>query len=316
MLRIIFLNAQDKLIMNGKFKITLAIATHNRKHLLEKMITSLYLSGMGNNVHLRIYDDASTDFDEDFLKKAFPDSKTILRNLVNLGPSKNMHRIFTDFISHDDDILILADSDLIFNPEWLAIVERIIGHTDGMMSLYNSVLHKGILGKIEIDNVNMLNKRTIGGAGAVFKKDIIKKILSELPPSNTYDWDWSDYLVKSGIRLLVTERSYVQHIGIVGFNGGNYFGGETSGSLCDYGINFIGGNEHNEKAQGEFFNELIQIYTKEVERFKKIIISGKLLRTYHSLRSIYRLLKSKVVLKISKWVTRLSKLFIYKRNSF
>ena len=143
-----------------------------------------------------------------------------------------------------------------------------------------------------------------------------KKILSELPPSNTYDWDWSDYLVKSGIRLLVTERSYVQHIGIVGFNGGNYFGGETSGSLCDYGINFIGGNEHNEKAQGEFFNELIQIYTKEVERFKKIIISGKLLRTYHSLRSIYRLLKSKVVLKISKWVTRLSKLFIYKRNSF
>jgi hypothetical protein len=299
--------------MNGSFKITLAIATHNRKHLLEKMITSLYLSDMGDHVHLRIYDDASTDFDEDFLRKAFPGSKTIMRNPVNLGPSKNMHRIFTDFIAQGDDILILTDSDLIFNREWLAVVERIIDRTDGVMSLYNSVLHTGILDKFQIDNVSMLNKRTIGGAGAVFNKNIIKKILSELPPSNTYDWDWSDYLVKSGVRLLVTERSYVQHIGIVGFNSGNYFGGDRSGSLCDYGINFIGGNEHNEKVQGEFFNELVQIYTKEIERFKKIIISGKMLRTYHALRAAYGLLKSKIVLKMSKINMRLRKIFFYRK---
>jgi hypothetical protein len=192
-------------------------------------------------------------------------------------------------------------------------VERIIDHTDGVMSLYNSVLHTGILDKFQIDNVSMLNKRTIGGAGAVFKKNIIKKILSELPPSNTFDWDWSDYLVKSGVRLLVTERSYVQHIGIVGFNSGNYFGGDLSGSLCDYGINFIGGNEHNEKVQGEFFDELVQIYTKEIERFKKIIISGRLLRTYHALRAVYRLLKSKIVLKSSKIITRLRKISFYKK---
>jgi hypothetical protein len=307
------LNAQDKLLMNGNFKITLAIATHNRKHILEKMITSLFLSDMGEHVHIRIYDDASTDFDEDFLRKAFPGSKTIMRNPVNLGPSKNMHRIFTDFIAQGDDILILTDSDLIFNREWLAVVEQIIDGTDGVMSLYNSVLHTGILDTFQIDNVSMLNKRTIGGAGAVFKKNIIKKILSDLPPSNTYDWDWSDYLVKSGVRLLVTERSYVQHIGIVGFNSGNYFGGDCSGSLCDYGINFIGGNEHNEKVQGEFFNELFQIYTKEIERFKKIIISGKFLRTYHMLRAVYRLLKSRVDLKINKLNAKLRRLFFYRK---
>lgn len=299
--------------MNENYKITLAVATHNRKHLLEKMIQSLYLTDIGNNINIRIYDDASTDFDEDFLRKAFHNSKTITINPVNLGPSKNMHRIFTDFLAHDDDILILTDSDLIFNREWLAVVERIIDHTDGMMSLYNSVLHTGILEKFQIGNINMLNKRTIGGAGAVFKKNIIKKILSELPPSNTYDWDWSEYLVKSGIRLLVTERSYVQHIGIVGFNSGNYFGGDRSGSLCDYGINFIGGNDYNEKIQGEFFNELLQIYTKEIERFKIIIISGKLFRTYHALRAAYRLLKSKIVLKINKLITRLRRLFFYKK---
>ena len=299
--------------MNGNYKITLAVATHNRKHILEKMIQSLYLTDIGSNTNIRIYDDASTDFDEDFLRKAFPDSKSITRNPVNLGPSKNMHRIFTDFIAHDDHILILTDSDLIFNREWLSIVERIIDHTDGVMSLYNSALHTDILEKIQIKNINMLNKKTIGGAGTVFKKDIIKKIVSELPPSNTYDWDCSEYLVKSGIRLLVTERSYVQHIGIVGFNSGNYFGGDRSGSLCDYGINFIGGNEYNEKVQGEFFNELLQIYTKEIERFKKIIISGKLTRIYHALRAVYRLLKSKIVLKINKLITRLRRLFFYKK---
>jgi len=299
--------------MNGNYKITLAVATYNRKHILEKMIKSLYLSDIGANVHIRIYDDASTDFDEDYLKKAFPDSKTIIRNPVNLGPSKNMHRIFTDFIAYGDDILILTDSDLIFNREWLAVVEQVIDHTDGVMSVYNSVLHTGIVDKFQIDNVNMLNKKTIGGAGAVFKMNIIKKILYELPPSNTYDWDWSAYLVKSGIRLLVTERSYVQHIGIAGYNSGNYFGGERSGSLCDYGINFIGGNEHNEKAQEEFFNELVQIYTKEIERFKKILISGKLLRTYYMLRAVYRLLKSKIVLNGSKIITQLHKISFYKK---
>jgi glycosyltransferase involved in cell wall biosynthesis len=300
-------------MMNGNYKITLAIATHNRKHLLEKMIKSLYMTDIGNNINIRIYDDASTDFDEDYLKKAFPDSKSIIRNPVNVGPSKNMHKIFTDFLAHEDDILILTDSDLIFNREWLSVVERIIDHTDGMMSLYNSVLHTGILNTLQIENVNMLNKRTIGGAGSVFKKDVVRKIVSELPPSNTYDWDWSEYLVKSGVRLLVTERSYVQHIGLVGFNSGNYFGGDRSGSLCDYGINFIGGNEHNEKIQGEFFNELLQIYTKEIERFKKIIISGKLLRTYHALRAAYRLLKSKIALKKNKLMTRLRKFFFYKK---
>jgi hypothetical protein len=304
--------AEDKCIMNERLRLTLAIATYNRKHLLEKMITSLYLSDIGDNVHIRIYDDASTDFDEDYLKRAFPGSKTIIRNPVNIGPSRNMHRIFTDFIVLDDDILILTDSDLIFNREWLAIVERIINHTDGMMSLYNSVLHTRILGKLQIDNVNMLNKKTIGGAGAVFKKNIIKKILTDLPASNTFDWDWSDYLVKSGVRLLVTERSYVQHIGIVGFNSGNYFGGELSGSLCDYGVNFIGGNEYNEKIQGEFFNELLQIYTKEIERYKKKIISGNLLRTYHFLRSVYRILKGRIALKINKFNTGLRKFLFYK----
>ncbi|PKN51672.1 MAG: hypothetical protein CVU55_10550 [Deltaproteobacteria bacterium HGW-Deltaproteobacteria-13] len=298
--------------MHGNSKITLAIATYNRKHILEKMIKSLYLSDIGNNVNIRIYDDASTDFDEIFLKEAFPDSKTIIRNPVNMGPGKNMHRIFTDFIAHDDDILILNDSDLIFNREWLAIVEQIIDHTDGVMSLYNSVLHTDILEKFQIENINMLNKRSIGGAGSVFKKHIIKKILSELPPSDTYDWDWSNYLVKSGIRLLVTERSYVQHIGIAGFYSGNYFGGEMSGALCDYGINFIGGNEYNEKIQGEFFNELLQIYTKEIERFKKIIIGGKLLRTYHMLRSVYRLLKGGMALKINELNANLHKLFLFK----
>jgi len=294
--------------MNGNYKITLAIATHNRKHLLEKMIKSLYMTDIGNNINIRIYDDASTDFDEVFLRKAFPDSKTIMRNPTNLGPSKNMHRKFTDFLTHDDDILILTDSDLIFNREWLAIVERIIDHTDGVMSLYNSVLHTAILEKFQFDGINMLNKRTIGGAGAVFKKNIIKKIVCNLPPSNTYDWDWSEYLVKSGVRLLVTERSYVQHIGIVGFNSGSYFGGDRSGSLCDYGANFIGGNEYNEQMQSEFFNELLQIYKKEIERFKKIIISGRLHRTYHVVLAAYRFLKSKIALKINKLITKLRKL--------
>lgn len=40
--------------MKGILKITLAIATHNRKHILEKMITSLYLSDIGDNVRIRI----------------------------------------------------------------------------------------------------------------------------------------------------------------------------------------------------------------------------------------------------------------------
>jgi hypothetical protein len=208
--------------------------------------------------------------------------------------------------------LILTDSDLIFHPDWLTITERIINHTDGVMSLYNSALHTSILEKFQLENIDMLSKRTIGGAGTVFKKDIIKKILSDLPPSIAFDWVWSNYLVKSGVRLLVTERSYVQHIGIVGFNTVNYFD-ERNGFFCDYGVNFIGGNEYNEKIQSEFFYELLQRHTKEIERLKKKIISGKLFRTYHALQAVYRLLEGRIALKINKLNTGLRKWFFYKQ---
>lgn len=258
--------------MNTNPGITIAVATYNRRNILEKMVKSLYLTDIGSNTSIRIYDDASTEFDKEFLEKAFYNSKAIIRNPVNLGPNKNMYRIFADFIDCDDDILILADSDLIFNREWLAVVERVIDHTDGVMSLYNSALHPEILGTYQINNIKMLSKKAIGGAGTVFKKDIVKTLVSDLPPrDNPYDLHWSEFFVKSGIRLLVTERSYVQHIGIHGFHCGSYLGGDLSGSICDYGINFIAGNEYNEKIQNDFFNELLHFYTKEIENFKKII---------------------------------------------
>jgi len=258
-------------------KFCIGITTYNRLDLIKRMSSSLNASNDIESCNIRIYDDKSFEINVNDIRKEFPNAKEIIVRNKNLGADKNMYQMFVDFLQTDDDYLLVADSDLIFHPDWFLFFKR---HSNlDILSLYNSVSHEQIgVGKKEEE---IITKRHVGAAGTIFKKHIVKKIIDNVPPSRSYDWDWSNYLIKEGFELNVSRNSYVQHIGIVGTN-------NDGGTILDFGLNFFPGNKINEDYLIDFFqNALIS-----KDKFIKNSYSPKIF--IRKVRSAIKILKWKI----------------------
>lgn len=269
-----FLSAENTLLNITIMKLSVGITTYNRLDLILRMSSSLNISDGIEQCNLRIYDDKSVDYSLDDIKEVFPNAKQIIVRNKNLGADRNMYQMFVDFLDTDDDYLFVADSDLIFHPNWFLFFNK-YSHLD-VLSLYNSVSHEKIGG--EEDN-EILHKLHIGAAGTIFKRHIIKKIIDNVPPSRSYDWDWSNYLIKEGFKLNVSNKSYVQHIGLMGTN-------NDGGAVLDFGLNFFPGNSVNEGYLIDFFQNAL-------------ISKDKFIKNSYSPRIIQRKIKS--AFKILKW---------------
>ncbi|MGC6359869.1 glycosyltransferase [Bisgaard Taxon 45] len=243
-------------------KITLAIATYNRITYIEKMLDSLKSSVDISKINIRIYDDHSEKLTKQELNKLFPYAKEIIIRDKNLGADRNSRKIYDDFLKTNDDILINADSDLIYRPGWLELIETLLPQTDGVLSLYNSNKHNFIQQINPIYGV----KKTLGSAGTVLTREIVKKIVDSIPiNSDMFDWQWSNLLTNNNIRLICVRESYIQHIGILGQNNKGFI------NDFDYGLNFIPENEVNQKIISEFIEELFLENRKFIERKEKEI---------------------------------------------
>lgn len=124
-------------------QITLAVATYNRLSYVKKMLKSLEHSVDVNTINVRIYDDCSTDYGIDELLALAPYA-SVSRNAKNLKADLNMWAIYQDFLTTGDDVLVNADSDLIFRPDWLTMILTYLPKTDGILSLYNSSNHLSV----------------------------------------------------------------------------------------------------------------------------------------------------------------------------
>lgn len=100
-------------------KICIGITSYNRIGILKKMKNSLCASEGLEYCNIRIYDDCSNEYDSKYLKKIFPNVTEIIRRKRNIGACRNMRQMYVDFLKTKDELLIAADSDLIFNPEWV-----------------------------------------------------------------------------------------------------------------------------------------------------------------------------------------------------
>ncbi|PJJ67826.1 glycosyltransferase family 2 protein [Chryseobacterium geocarposphaerae] len=256
-------------------KFCVGITTYNRLDLIERMSSSLNTSNDIELCNIRIYDDKSSEISLDDIKSAFPNAKEIIVRDKNLGADRNMYQMFLDFLDTQDDYLFVADSDLIFHPEWFLFFKR-YSHFD-ILSLYNSVSHK-VMGTV---NEEIIHKLHIGAAGTIFKRNIVKEIIENVPPSRSYDWDWSNFLVKKGYHLNVSKRSYVQHIGIIGTN-------NDGGSVIDFGLNFLPGNAINEKYLIDFFQHALI----SKDEFIKYSYSPKIV--LRKIKSAFKILKWKI----------------------
>lgn len=239
-------------------KITIGIAVYNRLNLIRKMCLSLKNSFDLETCSIRVYDDCSTEFDVNVLKKEFPFITEYRRREKNLGADHNMRQMYLDFLETDDDVLVVCDSDMIFSVDWIAKIRELLPFTDGVLSCYNSALHLAFE-SIAINGEKLVIKETLGSTGTVFTREIVERIISNVRPSYKYDWDWCNYLLSSGIRLLVTQCSYIQHIGIVGENC-------DANQIVDFGLHFYPKDDDTLRLNVSLFEHLVQAKQEAVEQ--------------------------------------------------
>ena len=274
-------------------KITIGITVYNRLNYIRKMCLSLKNSVDLEKCSIRIYDDCSAEFDAEILKKEFPFITEYKRRENNLGSDNNMRQMYFDFLESGDDVLVNCDSDMIFRKDWIARIFELLPLTDGVLSLYNSSSHIPIE-HFKIGSENILRKESIGAAGSTFRREIVRSIVANVTPSFKYDWDWSRFLDSRRIRLLTTENSYIQHIGVIGENC-------DSNDIVDYGLNFFPLDEDTLKLNVEFFQQLLMAKQAAVEQknryyyFKFKTKKYKILQCVIEPLSLYRrsFLKSK-----------------------
>jgi hypothetical protein len=63
-----------------------------------------------------VFDDHSTEYGQEQLAKWF-EGATIVRNEHNVGPDENTRLIFQRFLKSDSNVVVIADSDMIYHPE-------------------------------------------------------------------------------------------------------------------------------------------------------------------------------------------------------
>ncbi len=238
-------------------KVLIGITTYNRKRILEAMAKSLYESNLNIPYSIRVYDDNSTEYSRDDLYCLFPDAEKIMTRSINVGADLNTWGMYCDFLESDCDFLFNADSDLIFSKNWMEEGCNYISKTDGILSLFNTQLHK----TREVRG-NLLVKNTFGAAGTLFSKKNIEELVISYKAGffspDYIDWGFCRYFSEQGKTLYCTRKSYVQHIGLRGFNSGN--------KGFAYGSGFNVDTIHN----GQTINDILENFEESKEVSKDI----------------------------------------------
>ena len=249
-------------------KIMLAMATYNRKEVLEKTIVSLTQVKNIEDVDIFIFDDCSTEYTKEDLKKMIPFAKQIVVRENNLRADRNMYQIHQDYINSNYDILLQVDSDVIFHKDFIEIIKSILSTQTKypVFSLYNSSNHpfveKG--NSLEINKVIFKEKHSIGGICVLFTdKNILKNILDNIPKerkSFAYDWYWSHKLQEKGTPVMVSEQSFLQHIGVEGQNKKEIKG-------IDIGLNFTPTNINDLEFLLHHYEIVISNFAKQNDKY-------------------------------------------------
>ena len=231
-------------------KITIGITIYNRKKTLERMIASLYASNLkeaGMDYFIRVYDDCSDEFSEEDIRKMFPENIEYFRHERNQGSDYNIGFMYRHFLETGDDVLFNCDSDLMFEKKWLNEGLKYLKETDGILSLFNTKSHE-----IKELRDELCVKDTIGSAGTLMTREAVEIICSHIDESQTkvaLDHNWCSLYRSLGRKIYSTRKSYVQHIGINGFN--------SSSTAMDIGENFEVDSIVNGRILGDVLHDVI-----------------------------------------------------------
>ena len=123
--------------------------------------------------------------------------------------------IFRSFIQSDSNVLVMADSDMLYHPLWLKKLRAVLPLSHGVLSLYNSVLHRSAYCDDKV-----CAKATVGTAGTIFCRSVVHGILDtvvedesgavKLGGGNGFDWGFSRFLKQHGVPIFALNQSMVR----------------------------------------------------------------------------------------------------------
>lgn len=203
----------------SEMKFAIMIPTHNRREYVKLMADSLRSSVGIRRVEIWVYDDASTDFGEEELRKWFTYAQKGIRNThllmlkKRVGAHRNSRRILEETLKRSDaNVLIHLDSDMVLCSTWIMKLKGWLASSDGIISLFRS----GSKDHREMScDRKMCIKDTIGSAGTVWCRDLLIPVLEHLPSEPTaFDYQYSTFLTENTFRLLVPKESAALHFGL------------------------------------------------------------------------------------------------------
>ena len=205
----------------------IAIPTYNRRGLVEACLSCLGRVEDLCNWQVIIADDCSTDYDIAELAKTASFGCEIIRNEANLGCDRNTVALLRMCLERGAERILLLDSDMIVSADALLFAGRVFDRTDGILSLYNSVLHR----PVEPVDDDLVRKQSIGGAATVWDARVLEDLIDSLETDHCWDWRICERAQEKDIRLIVARNSHAQHVGVGGTNNLNF-------GRLEYGIGF------------------------------------------------------------------------------
>ena len=203
---------------NTKFNhsIMIAIPTYNRIGYTKFHAKIMREYHKIPSYSLYIFDDCSTEYGEKELREWYGKDIHFFPCTKRLKSDANIRRMFEYFITTDFDLIFSVDTDLIFHKNWREFILKHIDSTDGVMSLYhsNAPHHKTFNCK-----GGLCEKRSMGSAGTVMKKGVVKQMLRQ-HKSNIFDWGFVSIFKQRKIRMMIPNKSLIMHYGQIGQNNG------------------------------------------------------------------------------------------------
>ncbi|MCA6071694.1 MAG: glycosyltransferase [Endomicrobium sp.] len=272
-------------------KLMIAIPVYNRREYLEITAKSLYECSNINKAAVKVFNDCSSEFDNNYLEKLFnkPNAEIINRE-KNLRADRNTYQIMLDFLNTNNDVLFICDADLLLRPDTIDYIFNNFKRTDGFLGLYNSELHRDIYFDGEF-----VYKENIGFAGICVSRSLLQQfITNQKERPRSMDFKLSAFLIKSHARLMVPRNCYAQHIGLDGQNCGL--------SSVEFSTNFIPLSDFNK----EIINKMTPIVLKmQAEMIKYLLFKDKYKRHGFMLHQPHKyFMQNKTIRKLEKMYSK------------
>jgi len=194
-------------------KILIALSTYNRPYVTQLCLENLQ-QVRSENVKLAIYDDASTEYDYQYLSNYADD---VTRFDTNMGISYSRATAIRDFVFKylGINVVYFTDNDTMHDPQFIEIIKTLIKYQEDNQqqmpfSLYNTVFHTDIVSQTDTYNI----QNTIAGVSQGYTRPLAERLVSALNTVDGLDkqFGW-DYLYPQllSTSCMVTKTSYVEH---------------------------------------------------------------------------------------------------------